>query len=323
MRRFFLLLLALLLLPVCALCETGAERLAQLDIISQRDPRLQEEKYFYQDMVFRIAGCKPASVTNALVALLGTPETDVPRLLLELRRGLTYDANDKKAAIELWRLPDQLRRPRESAVQLRQMLAPVTSIVLLDAAQKSLLPADLVAAYAADENAHPLFLREMTVDRNWAWLAELSAELCRQGHPDARFVLCAASAGTDESGAPLRSGSSGHYISMYFTAGEFHQDGTMYLLDSLPRALEGDIYGYFEHYPSRYPFVYETRKPFAQHYSATRIIDPVLQFTLNDRELALLHSLSPAGGDARIALQARQCETLTLFMRAYFMLYIP
>ena len=88
MRRFILIFLIILLLPSAVFCEKGADRLASLDIISQREERFVEKRYFYQDMLFRIAGCKPASVTNALVALLGDARTNTPELLLEVRDGL-------------------------------------------------------------------------------------------------------------------------------------------------------------------------------------------------------------------------------------------
>ncbi len=250
MHRFLLLLLILVLLPIPTLGETGADRLSTLDIISQRDPRLMDEKYYYMGMYFRIGGCKPASIINALVSLLGTPETDVLHLVREIRKGLTYE---ETASIELFRLENCLKNPRTSATELRKMLQQVTSIEFLDAAKDDLTPSRLIARIAPTPADHPLVVREMITENNWEWLLEMAAELCRQGHPDARFVLSTASAGTDDSDAPFRSGTSGHYITLYFQAKEFHTEGTFYLLDSLPRALEGDIYGYFEHYPSRYP----------------------------------------------------------------------
>lgn len=320
MRRFLLLLLVAALLPVHALCETGAERLATLDIISQRDPRLTDEKYFYMGMLFRIGGCKPSSVTNTLTALLATPDTDVPKLLTELRKGLTYQED---ASIEMFRLETCLNKPRESATELRKMLQQVTSIHFVDAATDDVTPSQLIRKYAPTEDVHPLIIREMTVDKNWSWLLEMAGELCAQGHPDARFALSTASAGTDESDGPFRSGTSGHFITIYFQAEEFHKEGTFYLLDSLPRAMEGDIYGYFEHYPSRYPFLVDKHRAFGKTYDATRIIDTVLQFKLNEAERARLDSIAPSNSEARTAVRLEQIKALILYGRAHFMLYIP
>ena len=63
MRRMFIFLVILTLFPLAALCETGAERLQTLDILSQRDERLTKDEYFYRGMTFSIAGCPPASPT--------------------------------------------------------------------------------------------------------------------------------------------------------------------------------------------------------------------------------------------------------------------
>ncbi len=324
MRRFILFFLLLTLLPCISLSETSAERLAKLDIISQREERFMEERFYYQDMYFRIAGCKPASLTNGLVALLGNARTNTPELLLELLDGLNAAPWDKQSGIAMYLLQPYLSAPDASAVELRKLLQPVTSIIYLDARTGSVNPAYIIPQALTDPNAHPLFLREMAVQSNWPWLIDLAAKLCDLGHPDARFVLCVASAGTDTTDGPLRSGKGGHYVTIYFQAEEFHQDGTMYLLDSLPRALPGDVYGSFERYPSQYPFTSKRRKDaFDGTYDATRITDPVIQFTLKAAELERLHKLGTQPSSARSMLRQKQVETLILYDKAWFMLYIP
>lgn len=322
MRRFILIFLIILLLPSAVFCETGADRLASLDIISQREERFVEKRYFYQDMLFRIAGCKPASVTNALVALLGDARTNTPELLLEVRDGLNPAPWDEKSGIAMYLLHPYLCSPADSAIELRKLLQPVTNIIYLDSRTGSVEPAHILSVAAAPE-VHPLFIREFVPKTNWHWLVALAAELCRCGHPDARFVLCAAGVGTDTTDGPLRSGKGGHYVTLYFQADEFYRNGTMYLLDSLPRALPGDVYGTFEHYPSRYPFSSGWRiDAFNNTYDAARIIDPVLQFTLKPAELAQLNGFG-LNTPARAAQLTKKAETLILYDKAWFMLYIP
>lgn len=323
MRRFFACLLMIMLLPVSSLCESGAERLANLDILSQRDSRVAGREYYYKGMLFHIAGCKPASVTNAFMALLGSSETDAPRLLMELRKTFSYNPSDEEAGIELTKMPEYLRNPRKDAVLLRSMLRQVTSIDYIDAARQSVEPAYILARYPSNRDAHPLIIRDMYIEDNWSWLVELAAELCRRGYPDARIALCAASVGTEDMDGPFRSGKGGHYVAIYLQAGEFHQEGTVYLLDSLPRALEGDIYGFLKHYPSQYAFVSEQKKPFAQTYNVTRLQDPVLQLKLKPAELDKLNRIPLSHKAARNKLRTTQCEALMLFHRAYFLLYLP
>lgn len=323
MRRFILFFIILALLPHICLGETGAERLSTLDIISQREERFTDERFYYQDMYFRIAGCKPASLTNALVALLGNAGTNTPELLLEVRDGLNPAPWNEKSGIAMYLLHPYLCNPADSAVELRKLLRPVTNIIYLDSRSGSVTPIHILSQALSDPGVHPLFIREMAVQSNWHWLIDIAAKLCELDHPDARFVLCAASVGTDTTDGPLRSGAGGHYVTIYFRADEFYQEGTMYLLDSLPRALPGDVYGTFEHYPSRYPFTTKWRKDaFDATYDATRIIDPVLQFTLKPAELTQLNSLA-LDSPARAAQLAKKAETLILYDKAWFMLYIP
>ena len=316
MRRMFIFLVILTLFPLAALCETGAQRLQTLDILSQRDERMTGEKYYYQNMLFRIGGCLPASISNALTALVGTPETDGPALALEVMRGLSENPSDRSLRADVSMLDYRLHNPFKSAVQMQAMLESITDVVTVSS---KLTPADVLNQYAVSPEDHPLIMRSLKVEDCWAWVLEMSEELCRRGHPDARFALCAASAGTEESGAPLSSGNSGHYITLYFVAGEFYEEGTFYLLDSLPRALPGDVYGFMEHYPSRYPFT-TRRNPFGSIYDATRITDPVLMFTLNEEAQAYLAAADEA---ERQSIRLQQMETLTLYLRSHFMLYIP
>lgn len=75
MVRFFVFVLALIMLNTSCLAESPSERLSQLDIILQWEDRFQTERYYYYNAMFFEQGCLPASVCNALTALLGTPET--------------------------------------------------------------------------------------------------------------------------------------------------------------------------------------------------------------------------------------------------------
>lgn len=314
MRRMFIFLVILTLLPLAALCETGAQRLQALDILSQRDERLTKDEYFYRGMTFSIAGCLPACIANALLGLLGTPETDAPALLQEVMQNCSTKPNSASRVVSPNLLPGSLSVPREDSVQLHTLLASTTGVI--DLSGSKLTPAELLARCFPTSEDHPLVIREMPISDNWSWLLELTGELCRQGHADARFALCAAGAGTDNTDAPFASGASGHYITLYFTAGEFYEEGTFYLLDSLPRALPGDIYGLEGHYPARYPFTLG-RHPFSTVYDATRLTDPVMMFTLTEDARAL------RAAENSTTLRRKQAEAIELYGYPYFMLYIP
>lgn len=320
MRRYLLFFLILLLLPSPALGESAADRLAQLDIISQYDERLQVERYYYKNMYFRIAGCKPASVANAVAALLATPDTNGPELMLELRNGMVYDRNNKEASVELTRMTDYLRAPRESAKELRTLLQQVTAISYISQDMTAQGSASLIQQFIPNEEAHPLLIRYFYMPDTWPWLIDMAGALCELGLTDARFALCCVGVGTSDTDGPFNLGQSGHYATLYFQADEFYNNGTFYLLDSYPRALSGEIYGFREVYPSRYPFIERSKLRFNEYYAPTRISDTVIQFNLLPKELELLHATE---GVDRSAHLLRCINPIKLFSNPYYMLYIP
>ena len=317
LKRFLSLLLLLCMLGSTALAETAADRLVQLDIISQRDERLQGYSHYYHWQPFRSAGCLPASVVNSVTALLGTPETNVPDLLLELMNAMIKP--EFSDTIEPAYFYTAVTSPKKSAVTLRELIAPVTEIRYIESAISA---SSLFSAYASDDDAHPLIMRNLTPQNNWHWFAELSAYLCSHGHPDARFVIMGVSVGTLQTPAPLRCGNFGHYVAFFFTAEEFHNDGTIYLLDSWPRALEGEPYGEELPYFTYYRFINEPDSAFSQYYDVTRLSDTVLKITPNAAVLEELHSMN-ASSAARVDLQQQLGETIMTYGTSYCVIYLP
>ena len=320
MRRFILLLLIILLLPLPTLGESASERLAQLDILSQYDDRIQEERFYYMDMYFRIAGCKPAAITNAVTALLATPETNVPELLVELRNGLLFNRSDKTSAVDLTSLPEYLHSPRDSATELKALLQQVTNVSLMNKDVAERAPEALFQQFLPNEDSHPLLMRYFRIDEHWPWLINVAGALCELGHPDARFALCSVGVGTADTDGPFGLGQSGHFATLYFVADEFYNNGTFYLLDSYPRALSGEIYGFRKQYPVRYVFIEKSKHRFNSMYEPTRISDTVIRFDLLPKELELLHSTS---GADRTTQLLRCMSYVVLFSNPYYMLYIP
>lgn len=320
LKRVIALFLTVLFLTGTALAETPAERLAQLDIIAQNDERIQEYEYYYYYQPFKAAGCLPASAVNALLSVLGTPQSDAPRLVLELLTALRNQS--VSPAVELGYLYYALTSPRKSATELPQLVSSVTSFHYSDRADGAVTPAQLLSAFDNDDSAHPLLIRRLTPQSSWHWLAELAAYLCENGHPDARIALYGVSAGTLDTSAPLRCSDYGHYIAFYFQAEEFHQDSTIYLMDSYPRALEGEAYGTETPYDIPYPFISETSSPFYQHYTPTRVSDTVVQFNLRQDKLTQLHALD-AVPSARLDLQQQFGEVIFTYGSAYLLVYLP
>lgn len=313
-----LTLLLLLCIVTPALAETPAERLAQLDFIIQADERIQDEEFYYYDAPFWVAGCLPSSATNGMLAVLGTPDMDSIRLLKQFLNGLRHEEHGP--AVELSYLYYITKSPRSAAYEMQALVAPVTRFYSYDSVKGISDRAVLLGTNASD--SHPLSFVRMTLSQRWQWIAETAAYLRDSGHPDARIALCGVSVGTTESLAPLRCGYYGHYVSFYLEAGEFAENGTLYMMDSYPRALADEASGEGTPYEVDYPFSAEPSQPLNHYFSATRITDTVVQFTLRDKWLTALQAL-PGASAERAELLRECCESITTFGKAYLVLYIP
>lgn len=314
------ILLSALFLFSSALAASDTERLAQLDMIAQADQRYQTYQYAYQKQAFRESGCLPSSAVNALLALLGTPETNVPDLLLQMLSALR--AGDINADVDLAYLHYAMNRPRSSAHELKQLIAPTTSIDFYDCANGIISPRQLLTSHISSDSDHPLLIARCGSETIWHWLAEIAAYLCENGHPDARIALCGASVGTPESNGPLHASQYGHFVAFYMNAEEFHLNNTVYLLDSSPRALAGEPVGEWTPFLSTYPFITEDHATFNRHYTPSRVSNTVIQFNLKEDKLIQLHGLADPSA-ARINLQQQYASSFKLCGGLYMLLYLP
>lgn len=314
--RILTLLLILLCLPCPALCEGPSERLAQLDIFRQHDPRFDSGQYRYNGYAFRSGGCSPSSITNGLTALFAQPGDDAAPLLYEIICGLTPASHHHDQPIRIAGLPDLLSAPGEDQPELARLLSGVSS----------------VRAFSSDETLTPL-MRQRDPDgqllictayplkANWKKLASFVLELNRQGLTDARIVLARVSVGTADTLAPFSSGSSGHFVSLYLDPAEFQADGTLYLLDSLPRALRGETYGNNQLYAAAYPFTRYPRSGFSTTYEASRVTDEILRVTLKDEARAAISG--NISYTEWLNLRQHQLEQLGFYGNAILMIYLP
>lgn len=212
------------------------------------------------------------------------------------------------------------KSPRSAAYEMQALVAPVTRFYAYDSVKAIGDRAVLLGANSSDN--HPLSFVRMSLSQRWQWIAETAAFLSDSGHPDARIALCGVSVGTDESLAPLRCGYYGHYVSFCLEAGEFAEAGTFYMMDSYPRALAHERSGEGTPFEVDYPFGAEPSQAMNHYYSATRITDTVVQFTLRERWLTALQAL-PFASAERAAVLRECCESITTFGEAYLVLFIP
>jgi len=136
---------------------------------------------------------------------------------------------------------------------------------------------------------------------------------------DAALILTYAGAGTSSQYAPLRTSAAGHYLALYIPVGLFAESGTVYVLDSMPRALSGEAYRLGLAYRSCYAFVEEEPDaPFNARFTASRISPTVIRIDLSEaaqRQIADAQTAAPKSesADARIAAHTE--------LMAYFQIY--
>lgn len=259
LRRLTACLLALLLL---AAVPARAAEVADLAILSQWDERFYDQTYRYNNNFFRYGGCGPAAVTNALIAALDVTDQDqAADLLLDVMRLLT-NGKQKKSRIQIaWMSYLNFTKPSQITDEryptLNQLLRDFGGYILYN--NGYITPESLEDALSLLGNYKALYHGSLGKTDHWANLCAMAKLLMDSGHGDATIVVGLLGAGTSTNIAPFRSGDSGHYLSICLPVQEFCETGVFYVLDSMPRALEGEPYGLDLTYMIPYDFVGEQK----------------------------------------------------------------
>ncbi len=310
-----LLLAAWLALGVSPVRASSYDRAAaSLAFIAQKDAPVASIPY--NNLSFGVAGCGPASITNALIAVFGvtdpaTAHAMAPEVLHLLSHGRDY----KEAMVNIsWfnRLfdPSMLANERDGSPVLSSLLMQRSGgLVLSDAP----LHAEEMAEAARPLAPGAILTGRVTVRESWRELVSLMYALHEAGRDDARVTLAFAGVGKSDNGTPLRSGKGGHYLSVMLHVGSFFEDGSVYVIDSLPRALAGEPFGEGEPYAVAYGFTLDRAStPFNQTYDAARVRREVIRLSLSPEAQARLDSCPP-DGEARITLHSELLAPLVLF----------
>ena len=318
-RRFIASLLCLMLLFAvsCGHADHGDASseayLARLGILSHHDPALDKAQYMYRGHHFWENGCLPASVTNALTAAFGVDELDSAVLLRDVLVQMAPDHRPNQYAIELSRLSSLFSADvPDSCPALQQLSRSMTAVA--DAEQR-LSGAEMAQQLTALGDSRVALMFTMSIRSNWERVLEITDALYDAGLPQARLTLCNMTLGVPDTSAPFHSsGKAGHYAALYFEAGEFHDSGTFYLLDSYPRALEGDSYFPGDAlYREQYPFVSSRKyQAFNNLYHVTHVTPTVVRLALHTEALADLAELA-GQPEARTNLRLRQLKPVVFY----------
>jgi len=255
----------------------------RLNIMSQRDEAF--EGFEYNNGYLAGRGCQAVSLANAVIATFGVEDRETAADVVREAIGLlVLPGKQGSTRIELTRLP-LLMDAQLRASQAEEY--PALAKVIGGYDGKMLLPEQLedlqiMEALMREMDGAFVLTSRMTVHPDWTAMVELVAQLEALGLTDARVCLSNVGVGSKDSDLPLSLGENGHYLTVMMHVGTFMREGRIYVLDSLPRALKGETYGYIEEIHKPYPF-WSEYTAFRSVFDAARISPTVVRFSLADR----------------------------------------
>lgn len=300
--------------PLPDLGDPLDQRIQRLSVMSQRDAAF--EGVIYNNGYLSARGCQPVSLANALIAVLGIEDEQIAAGLVRETADLLVIPNQRnRMRIELGRIPmllstEERRQQEEEYPFLARTVGAYRGCIQTADGQ---LDADMLLQFANDADGPFVLTGRMTVYPAWTELLNLIACLHEMGRDDALVCLANVGAGTQKSGAPLSLGESGHYLTVMMHVGTFMQEGRIYVLDSLPRALEGETSGYEYVLRSPYPFT-QRMKAFNETLQAARIRETVIKLTMHDRR---------AWSEAGTEIKAKMLGPLILYGPGVVMISVP
>lgn len=308
-RKWFALLLMLVCLAPCVRAESDGlledpvdRRVQQLSIMSQQDEAIAG--ITYNGATVRQRGCKLVSVVNGVMAAFGVTDRETAAgLVPEALDLLVPGGKRSKRSVDLQnmsKLVDPVLRAeqQEKYPYLAKTVGAYPGSVQVSGKQ---LAAQDVLEILGKAQTPFVFVGRMSVHPDWTDALQILTGLHGMGMDDATLTLACVGAGAKKHGTPLRSGDFGHYLSLMFHVGSFMEDGTVYVLDSLPRALEGEPYDTEGAPRTQYAFVTDSPvKAFNLNFRASRISPTVIRLSLTPEALETLRAESEETAFARL-----------------------
>lgn len=276
------LFLCVALLLCCTAVHAEPATMESLSVISQMDVAFRARSFDYTGSGFMFGGCGPSSISNALIGTLGiTEHDDAVTLVHDLLYLMTEDPFHKRI------VPGRLSTLAKSQQLkkfpfLHDLLSEYEGHIFYQ--QKRFTVEDIQSALSDATPA--LFVGQTGMKpADWDWVRDVVEMLYESGYKSTRLCIGFLGGGTSTTSAPFNSGTSGHYITFCIPVDEFLESGTFYLLDSLPRALDGEGPADGKHFYAVYAFAStssftrKTHQAFLDAWTVTRINDSVLRLT--------------------------------------------
>ena len=289
--------------------DSLADSLARCPFVMQRDERFKKTEYYYLAKRFSKRGCGPASIANALYAILGGQDAEeMDSLLLELMKLLPYNHLPKSTPVDVTHI-DRLATAEAATyptlAKLREGFggAWICKTDFMTAAEMM-----LAMAPAAASGQNVLLATRFRASSQWAELVGLCERLQTRGFGSARIAAAFLSTGTESTSAPFRL-EDGHYISFCLEVDDFLQNSTIYLLESNPRALPGeelDQVNYYSYYP-----LGRDKKLITDVFTLSRVKDTLVKLEPTEAQRGIFDR--PATGEALSASRAEWLSRLVTF----------
>ncbi len=276
-----------------ASCPFDAYLQAQ-EMISQRDKRFNVPAYQYIKDRFVINGCGPASVHNAMAVAYGIDEQelsegvliDLMTLMSDFKRPADFGINYKRMYLLTEPVCDEY-------ASLTEMKGHVDHSVWL----KKISAKKLIAEVDKYEGSLVVMGRTNLM-QNWSVIVTLADLLHERGLDDATITVATLSSGTPSTGAPFNMGETGHFLTVSIQVAEFLNHGTIYVLDSSPRAVRGESLS--ETYDKKYYFAENNKlTSFRLNYDAYHLTPMIVKCEPLPEvlaELTALREAAEAGG---------------------------
>lgn len=256
LRRLTACLMAMLFLFAAA--PVRAAEVDGLAVLSQWDERFYDSAFRYNHNYFRFGGCFPASAANGVIAALGVTDQDQAAGILRDMLYLLTKNSPVQQKVQITRMSYLNLEPGEAPANeryptLNQALQDFGGLIRYTDAYLNAERLEQALSEIAGQKA--IYHGALARDGLWPNLCAMVETLIDAGYEDATMVVASIGAGTVNTRAPFRSGTAGHYLCIYLPVKSFSETGVFYVLDSMPRALEGEPFADDMLYKFSYDFI--------------------------------------------------------------------
>ncbi len=275
--------------------------------VSQRDSRYAVPGFLYINREpFSKNGCGPSSLFNAMEIVFGDMSDagllELMVMMADFHRPADYGINYN-------RIMDIGETDPGTYPVIAASVASVDNLIPMRSMDE-----ETVLALAGESTGRTVLFGRFSLTKSTQAFVRIAQGLCALGHEDAVLCIATVSAGTAAVMSPFGMGPDGHYVTLVCQAGEFCRSGTVYVVDSYPRALRDETLN--DLYPVRYYFAASNgMSAFRRNYHVERLQPTVLVCRLDATLLAGMANPDDVRERAALLNMITTYGTGTLFIR--------